>query len=82
MRIQEHALELLEVARVVLPQHQTGREVSVWVSLRDASWSTEVVSFVAGHEGSDARDGRTCVPWGMADEDERSHRRDINPHDE
>ena len=60
LRIQENAWELLEVAMwVALTEHQTGREM---------------VSFVAGLEGVILVTVDMCA-LGMADEDERSHRR-------
>ena len=58
MRIQEHALALLEVAMwVALTQHQTGREM---------------VSFMAGLERGILATVDMCA-LGMTDEDERSH---------
>ena len=49
---QENVLELLEVAMwVALTQHQTGRKFLFEHPAYAWSWSTEMVSFVAGLKG-------------------------------
>ena len=73
VRTQGNSLELFEVAMwVALTQYQTGRKFLFEHPACASSWSTEMVSFVAGLVGVMLVTVDLCS-LGMADEDERSH---------
>ena len=73
VRIQENALELLEVAMWgALSQNQTDRKFLFEHPAYASSWNTEMVSFVAGLEGVVLVTVDLCT-LGMAHEDERFH---------
>ena len=74
-RLSEATQDSLEVAMwVALTQHQAGRKFLFTHPACASSWSTEMVSFVAGLEGVIRVTGHMCA-LGMADVDGRSHRK-------